>query len=74
MKIFTHLTEKDLFAELYRDALAKRLLSDKSSSMEMEKAMITKLKQSQGPPFTSKIEVQITRDILNKVTSFSCRE
>lgn len=56
MHVFYFIADKDVFAELYRDFLAKRLLGRKSASMEMEKLMITKLKQAQGPPFTSKIE------------------
>ena len=48
-----------LFARqaLYRDALSKRLLNNKTTSMDMEKHMVTKLKLAQGPPFTRNIEV-----------------
>ena len=35
--LFTHLVEKDLFIEVYRSYLAKRLLNEKSQSVEMER-------------------------------------
>jgi hypothetical protein len=35
--LFTHLMEKDLFIEVYRSYLAKRLLNEKSQSVEMER-------------------------------------
>ena len=53
MKLFVFLA--DVFAELYREKLAKRLLNKKSTSMETEKQMISKMKQLQGPPFTTKV-------------------
>mmetsp|Transcript_36103 Transcript_36103/g.62450 ORF Transcript_36103/g.62450 Transcript_36103/m.62450 type:complete len:709 (+) Transcript_36103:68-2194(+) len=59
MNLFVYLADKDMFAELYRDALAKRLLNKKTTSMELEKHMISRLKQLQGPPFTTKIEGMI---------------
>lgn len=69
MHVFYYLNDKDDFAALYRDYLSKRLLGSKFASMEMEKAMITKLKQNQGPPFTAKIEGmvqdhQMIRDVV----------
>jgi len=42
---------------LYRDALSKRLLNNKTTSLDMEKHMVTQLKLAQGPPFTRNIEV-----------------
>ena len=53
MKLFVFLA--DVFAELYREKLAKRLLNKKSTSMETEKQMISKMKQLQGTPFTTKV-------------------
>jgi cullin 1 len=44
VQIFSYLTEKDLFSEIYRNLLARRLLYQRSSSDEMEKFMIGKLK------------------------------
>ena len=44
MKLFNYLMDKDLFAEIYRNQLAKRLLNKRSVSNEAEKSMIGKLK------------------------------
>jgi cullin 1 len=54
--IFKYLTDKDVFAEIYRNQLAKRLLNNKSTSDEMEIQMISKLKKEGTPQFTSKME------------------
>merc|ERR1711998_396212 len=56
VELFSYLTDKDLFAEIYRNQLAKRLLNQRSASDEHEKLMITKLKQRCGSQFTSKME------------------
>ena len=42
--LFSHMSDKDLFAQLYRDALSKRLLNKKSKSSEAERAVISRLK------------------------------
>ncbi len=47
MRLFDFLQDKDMYAAHYRDALSKRLLNNKVSSIDMEKAMITKLKAAQ---------------------------
>lgn len=56
MKVFVYVTDKDMFAEIYRDHLAKRLLNKRSFSNEAEKAMISKMKMQCGAPFTAKLE------------------
>lgn len=56
VQLFSYLIDKDLFAEIYRNQLAKRLLNQRSASDEHEKLMITKLKQRCGSQFTSKME------------------
>uniref|UniRef100_A0A7S2H4D2 Cullin family profile domain-containing protein n=1 Tax=Octactis speculum TaxID=3111310 RepID=A0A7S2H4D2_9STRA len=66
MRLFSYLADKDVFAEQYRDSLAKRLLNKKCTSMETEKVMISRMKQLQGPPFTSKIEGMIKDHQINK--------
>jgi cullin 1 len=45
-----------LFAEIYRNQLAKRLLNQRSSSDDAEKIMIAKLKMQCGTQFTAKME------------------
>jgi cullin 1 len=56
VQMFSYLTDKDLFAEIYRNQLAKRLLSQRSASNDMERLMIGKLKNRCGAQFTSKME------------------
>lgn len=54
------MSDKDLFAEIYRNQLSKRLLYDTSASEDAEKSMISKLKMKCGAQFTSKLEGMIT--------------
>uniref|UniRef100_A0A7S1TYF3 Cullin family profile domain-containing protein n=1 Tax=Phaeomonas parva TaxID=124430 RepID=A0A7S1TYF3_9STRA len=56
VQLFGYLTEKDLFAEIYRNQLSKRLLHQRSASDDWERTMITKLKIACGAQFTSKME------------------
>jgi len=56
VQLFSFLTDKDLFAEIYRNQLAKRLLNQRSASDDAEKAMSAKLKVQCGTQFTSKME------------------
>eukprot|EP00536_Pseudo-nitzschia_multiseries_P002771 jgi/Psemu1/251976/estExt_Genewise1Plus.C_380084 len=56
VQLFSYLTDKDVFAEIYRNQLAKRLLSQRSTSEDAEKLMIAKLKMQCGTQFTSKME------------------
>ena len=58
--LFTHLVDKDLFIEVFRSYLAKRLLNDKSNSQDNEKTMISHIKMSCGPQFTKKLEGMLT--------------
>ena len=60
VQLFTYVTDKDLFSEIYRNLLAKRLLSQRSSSNDMEKLLISKLKLRCGSQFTSKMEGMLT--------------
>jgi len=56
VQLFTHLVDKDLFIEVYRSYLAKRLLNEKSQSVEQERQMISYIKMQSGPQFTKKLE------------------
>jgi len=56
IRLFQFLSDKDLYAELYREQLAKRLLSKRFTSTHAEKSMIIKMKTQQGAPFTTKLE------------------
>ena len=59
VSLFTYITEKDVFSDIYRNLLSKRLLSGKSSSNDAERSMISKLKLQCGAIFTTKIEGMI---------------
>ena len=48
--------DKDLFVEVYRSYLGKRLLNEKSQSIDQERLMISLVKMSCGPAFTKKLE------------------
>lgn len=48
--------DKDLYAEVYRRQLSKRLLESKSIGDEPERAMIAKMKLKYGTNFTNKME------------------
>ena len=56
VQLFSYLTDKDFFQEVYRNQLAKRLLNQRSASDDMEKLMISKLKLKCGAQFTAKME------------------
>jgi hypothetical protein len=56
VQLFTHLIDKDLFIEVFRSYLSKRLLNDKSQSIDLERTIIAFVKISCGPSFTKKLE------------------
>lgn len=57
--LFSYLNDKDIFSEMYRVKLAKRLLNQKSISIDLERYMIGRLKIKCGSQFTSKLEGMI---------------
>jgi len=75
VSLFSFLTDKDVFADVYRNHLAKRLLNQRSVSPFAEKSMIQKLKLKCGAHFTSKFEGMLTdlslaQDIQHKFSRF----
>lgn len=60
VRLFSYLTDKDVFAEFYKKQLAKRLLLQRSASDDAERSMIAKLKLKCGAQFTSKLEGMVT--------------
>lgn len=56
MVLFRFIHGKDVFEAFYKKDLAKRLLVNKSASVDAEKSMLSKLKQECGSAFTSKLE------------------
>ncbi|KAJ3142484.1 Cullin-4A [Physocladia obscura] len=72
LALFRFIHGKDVFEAFYKKDLAKRLLLGKSSSVDSEKSMLSKLKTECGAGFTSKLEnmfkdIETSKDI---VTSF----
>mmetsp|Transcript_20842 Transcript_20842/g.46666 ORF Transcript_20842/g.46666 Transcript_20842/m.46666 type:complete len:729 (-) Transcript_20842:640-2826(-) len=70
MTLFRYIDGKDLFEAFYKKDLSKRLLLDKSASVDAEKSMISKLKAECGSGFTSKLEgmfkdVELSRDVMS---------
>lgn len=63
--LFSYMEDKDLFIEVYKCGLAKRLLDNKWASLDYEKEFIGKIKMSWGPQYTSKVEGMLT-DINNE--------
>ena len=54
--LFTFLIDKDLYLEVYRNQLARRLLQEKIEDMDAEKQMITNLKLNCGLAQIKKLE------------------
>ncbi|GJC83164.1 cullin-3 [Colletotrichum liriopes] len=54
--VIRYLSDKDLFERYYQKHLAKRLLNNKSESHDVEKSMISRMKQELGNQFTAKFE------------------
>jgi len=73
--IFKYLDDKDVFQKFYSRSLGKRLIHMQSHSMDMEEAMINRLKQACGYEFTSKFHRMFTdiltaEDLNSKFTTF----
>jgi cullin 1 len=56
ISLFSHVIDKDLFLEVYRNYLARRILSDKHEDIEYEKIFITNLKLNCGFTIINKLE------------------
>eukprot|EP01138_Halocafeteria_seosinensis_P005988 gb/GECG01006121.1/.p1 GENE.gb/GECG01006121.1/~~gb/GECG01006121.1/.p1 ORF type:complete len:754 (+),score=126.16 gb/GECG01006121.1/:1-2262(+) len=54
--LFSFVIEKDVFVDIYRNLLAKRLISGRTASRDAEISMISKLKLRHGAQFTGKLE------------------
>lgn len=55
ISLFRLIKDKDVFEKFYKQQLSKRLLQQRSS-LEIERMVITKMKQEVGVSFTSKLE------------------
>lgn len=54
--LLQYIQDKDMFERYYKKHLARRLLHKKSESTDVEKQMISKMKQEIGNAFTNKLE------------------
>ncbi|CAN6183699.1 unnamed protein product [Urochloa humidicola] len=52
VKLLTYISDKDLFIEFHRKKLGRRLLFEKSGNDELERSLLSKLKQYFGGQFT----------------------
>eukprot|EP01112_Ceratiomyxa_fruticulosa_P022104 TRINITY_DN8006_c0_g2_i1.p1 TRINITY_DN8006_c0_g2~~TRINITY_DN8006_c0_g2_i1.p1 ORF type:complete len:753 (-),score=129.64 TRINITY_DN8006_c0_g2_i1:148-2406(-) len=69
MVLFRYIQGKDVFEAFYKKDLAKRLLLNKSSSIDAEKSVVARIKTECGSTFTSKLEgmfkdMDLTKDIM----------
>ena len=68
MLLFKSIHGKDVFEAFYKKDLAKRLLLDRSASMDLEKSVVSKLKSECGSQFTGKLEgmfrdIEVAREL-----------
>ena len=69
MMLFRFVLAKDVFEIFYKNHLAKRLILGKSRSRELERRMVSKLKEECGANSTNKLEgmfkdIDLSRDIM----------
>ncbi len=56
IEIFSNLIDKDMFADIHRTLLSKRLLNKRSVSTDAEKSVVGMMKMQCGAQFTGKLE------------------
>jgi len=74
INLFRLLSEKDIFERYYKVHLSKRLLTNKASSDDTERGILTRLKQECGTSFTYKLEgmfkdIQLSTSIVDDFKS-----
>ena len=73
LALFRFISGKDAFEAFYKKDLAKRLLFNRSFSMDTEKSAISRLKAECGAHFTSKLEGMFTDSDVSKDIMVSFR-
>ncbi|KAL7470770.1 hypothetical protein ACHAXS_011044 [Conticribra weissflogii] len=76
MSLFRHVHSKDVFEAFFKRDLAKRLLTGRSVSSDVEKSFLSKLKAECGTGYTSKMEgmfkdMELSRDIMSSYSAYS---
>jgi cullin 1 len=74
MTVFKYVEDKDVFQKFYSKNLAKRLVNATSANQDMESSMISKLKESCGYEYTSKMQRMFTDITLSKDLNQSYKE
>ncbi len=77
--VFKYLDDKDVFQKFYSRNLGKRLIHQQSHSMDLEEAMINRLKQACGYEFTNKFhrmftDISLAEDLNSKFSNFLAAE
>eukprot|EP00586_Coscinodiscus_wailesii_P008700 CAMPEP_0172521086 /NCGR_PEP_ID=MMETSP1066-20121228/292377_1 /TAXON_ID=671091 /ORGANISM="Coscinodiscus wailesii, Strain CCMP2513" /LENGTH=459 /DNA_ID=CAMNT_0013303943 /DNA_START=307 /DNA_END=1686 /DNA_ORIENTATION=+ len=77
LSLFRHLSSKDVFEAFYKRDLAKRLLLQKSASIDFEKSFLSKLKTECGTGYTAKMEgmfkdMDLSRDVMASFGAAAC--
>ena len=75
LALFRHNQSKDVFEAFFKRDLAKRLLTGRSVSYDMERSFLSKLKAECGSAYTSKMEgmfkdMDMSRDIMSSYSAF----
>ena len=73
LDLFVHIQSKDVFEAFYRRDLSKRLLMNKSASIDAERSFVSKLKAECGTGYTSKMEgmfkdMELSKDVMTDYT------
>jgi len=76
LALFRHIHSKDVFEAFYKRDLAKRLLTGRAVSTDMEKSFLSKLKAECGAGYTSKMEgmfkdMELSRGIMGNYAAYS---
>jgi cullin-4 len=75
LALFRHVNSKDVFEAFYKRDLAKRLLTGRAVSTDMERSFLSKLKAECGAGYTSKMEgmfkdMDLSRDIMGSYAAY----
>lgn len=75
LDLFRYIQSKDVFEAFYRRDLSKRLLSNKSASIDDERLFVSKLKGECGTGYTSKMEgmfkdMELSRDVMANYSAY----
>lgn len=73
--MFRYIHSKDVFEAFFQKDLARRLLHGKSSSVDMERSFLSKLKAECGSGYTAKMEgmfkdIDLSRDIMGQYSEY----